>query len=217
MAEKEPDRGPSFTWTFPLVRRFQSRNGILSLGAKIIERNRLSSNDNSEQSTSNNSSSVSSGSENTESQDSVLDDIEDSIQDLTDGDTDFSQDGEGQTHTIDITNDGFDPQELNIDTGDTVKWVNESDTQSKITSVNNDKIRSDMLDPGDEHEETLYGNVVTEFRDSLADDDSTGSVTVGDPDEELDVNPVPLDENSDSGTRSMSQAATDKTDRDIGF
>lgn len=211
MAGKEPDRGPSFTWTFPLVRRFQARDGILPLGVKIIN-NRLNSNDEN-----NNNSDEDVGlSSNTKSQDDVLDEIEESIDDLKDDDIELSQDEDGDVVDVSITEDGFEPESVEVNTGDTVRWTNESDTQSKVSSTNNTKLTSGMLDPGDEYEETLYANVEIEYRDSISGDGKTGTVTVGNPEEDLDVDPVPLDDN-ESDTRSMSQAATDKTDLDIGF
>lgn len=216
MADEKPDRGPSFTWTFPLVRRFQARDGILSLGAKIISNNRLQSTEDSTDE-SYETSTQTENDDNSKSQDDVLDEIEDSIDNLKGDDIDFSQEDEGETITIEITEDGFEPQEVSIDTGDTVKWINKTDTQSKISSTNENKLRSDMLDPGDEYEETLYANVEIQYRDSISSDENSGTVTVGDSDSQTDVNPVPLTENESDDTRSMSQAATDKTDLDIGF
>lgn len=216
MANEKPDRGPSFTWTFPLVRRFQARDGILSLGAKVISNNRLQSSDESTDKSYENSESSETEND-SKSQNDVLDEIEDSIDNLKDDDIDFSQDGEGETVTIQITEDGFEPEEVDVNTGDTVKWINQTDTQSKISSINENELRSDMLDPGDEYEETLYANVEIEYRDSISSNENTGTVTVGDPDSEIDVNPIPLTENESDDTRSMSQAANDKTDLDIGF
>lgn len=216
MANEKPDRGPSFTWTFPLVRRFQARDGILSLGAKVISNNRLQSSDESTDKSYENSESSETEND-SKSQNDVLDEIEDSIDNLKDDDIDFSQDGEGETVTIEITEDGFEPEEVDVNTGDTVKWINQTDTQSKISSINENELRSDMLDPGDEYEETLYANVEIEYRDSISSNENTGTVTVGDPDSEIDVNPIPLTENESDDTRSMSQAANDKTDLDIGF
>mgnify|MGYP002760393042 FL=1 len=216
MPEQDPDRGPMFVWNFPLIRRMQSRGGLLALGAQLFSNAGSSSNDQQDEDESTDYSTDDS-SDNTQTQADVLSDIESSIDDLqTDSSIEFEQEDEGESVTVTITNEGFDPSDLEVDTGDTVVWVNESDTQSKIASTNNNKLRSDMLDPGDEYSETLYGNVTTEYRDSLSDNDSRGSITVGDPDAES-PEPVPLTESTSDGTPTMSQAVDDKTDLDIGF
>ncbi len=204
--------GPSFTWTFPLVRRFQSRNGILALGSRIIQKNRLESDNKQRSNTNSNGTTASQESESGD----VLDEIEESIDSLNDNDLDFSQ-GEQDGMEIQITDGEFKPTNVQIDTGETVVWSNESGSDAKIESTNNNKISSDVLQPGETHKETFYGNVQTEFRNSLGDGNATGTVTVGDPDESIDVNPVPLNNDTNDGKRSMSQAAEEKQEMDIGF
>jgi len=198
MAEQEPDRGPKFVWNFPLVRRFQRRDGILSLGAKILKSRQVQSNDDQDFSNTT-SEDTSSGSD--------LENLEEQIGGLeTSSDTVFEQSSE-DVELVEVTDGGFNPQELNIDTGETVEWQNTTDETVNIISTNNTKLSSGELSPGETYQETLYTNTEIEYVNDEGDQE--GIIIVGNPGQTSNIDPVPLN--------SMSQAASEKDDDDRGF
>lgn len=205
MAKQEPDRGPKFVWNFPLIRRLQSPNGLLSLGTEIIRNRQEDKNkgEDMEQDFSTTSSDV-----NEVSSGSNLDDLEDEIGSLeADSGSVFSSSEDGEV-VVTVTDNGFEPQDVSIDTGDTVKWVNESSTDLTIISTNNTRLSSGNLEPGDEYTETLYTNVKIEYQNE--DGDYKGTVTVGSPENTSDdIERVPFN--------SMTQVADEKEQTDRGF
>lgn len=210
MPEREPDRGPKFVWNFPLIRRFQNGNGLLSLGATLVNNSSSESQDNDVE--------VSSSTESTDdNSNGSLEDLESSIGELEESSSSVF-DQLDKDKVVTITDDGFEPDEVSVDTGETIVWVNESSNKAKVISTNNTRLSSQTLDNGDTYEETLYTNVVIEYENSLEDEPSTGTVKVGDPDQSTDVDRVTFDEEPDMDSiRSMSQAANDKEEDDRGF
>lgn len=198
MAKQEPDRGPKFVWNFPLVRRFQRRDGILSLGAQILKSRQAESD--TEQDFSNTTSEDNNSGSN-------LEDLEDQIGGLETNSESVFDESSGDVKLVEVTDEGFDPEAVNVDTGETVKWENKTDSAVNIISTNNTRLSSSQLEPGDTYKETLYTNVKIEYKNNNGDQE--GVVVVGNPDQTDDIERVPLN--------NMNQAADEKDNEDIGF
>lgn len=198
MAKQEPDRGPKFVWNFPLVRRFQRRDGILSLGAQILKSRQAESD--TEQDFSNTTSEDNNSGSN-------LEDLEDQIGGLETNSESVFDESSGDVKLVEVTDEGFDPEAVNVDTGETVKWENKTDSAVNIISTNNTRLSSSQLEPGDTYKETLYTNVKIEYKNGNGDQE--GVVVVGNPDQTDDIERVPLN--------NMNQAADEKDNEDIGF
>lgn len=198
MPERESDRGPKFVWNFPLVRRFQSRDGILSLGAQILK-SRQAEPDTEQDFSSTTSEDNNSGSN--------LEDLEDQIGGLETNSESVFEESSRDVKLVELTDNGFDPQELNVDTGETVEWQNTTDETVNVISTNNTKLSSGELSPGETYQETLYTNTEIEYVNDEGDQE--GIIIVGNPGQTSDIDPVPLN--------TMSQAASEKDDDDRGF
>ena len=213
---KPDDEGPLLVWSFPLIRTLQNRDGILSVGLGNVLNNQTS--DRGERRSQRTDHDASSDDI---EDDDILDDIEDSIDELDSNSDILYEDSEGVT--VQISEEGFDPTEVDIGIGDTVTWVNQGDTTARISSTDDD-FTSPILDPGDTYEETFYTPQDIEYKDPTSGSSERGMIRVGPELESSDVDPVPFDsEDNDSdnqsseSARSMDQAVTDKDDDDRGF
>lgn len=78
---------------------------------------------------------------------------------------------DSQIHLVEITADGFNPDTLTINTGDTVKWVNKRSGNLKQAMVIGNSpcsnIKSKMLMPGDEFSWTFSNLVKCKFVEAI--------------------------------------------------
>jgi plastocyanin len=208
---KPDDEGPLLVWSFPLIRTLQNRDGILSIGlGDVLDNQRSDRGQDSSESTNQNISSNS-----IEDDDDILDDIEESIDELDSNSDMLYEDSEGVT--VQIDEEGFNPKEVDIGIGDTVTWVNQGDTTARISSTEDD-FTSPILDPGDTYEETFYTPEDVKYKDPTSGSSQRGVIHVGPELESSDVDPVPFDSQDKSeSARSMDQAVSDKGDDDRGF
>ena len=221
---KPDDEGPLLVWNFPLIRTVQNRDGILGMGLGSLIDGQSSDRGNS---TRNDELESQTDSTAVDDEDSVLDDIEESI-DVLDDNSEMLYGSSSDDATITITEDGFEPQETEIGIGDTVTWVNQGNTTARISSVDDD-FTSPILDPGDTYEEEFYSPGEIKFKDPTSGNSQRGVINVGTDLNASDANPVTFDsedgeenaessdETTDSSTRSMDEAVTDKDNDDRGF
>lgn len=205
-------QGPKLVWTFPLLTRFQSSNGVLGGGMGPIRR-RINQNTSNTSST---DSSDTESSDETDEDDDAFSGIENSISDLEQSSEEVF-DTTKDTVTVRITEDGFEPEEASIDVGDEVEWVNETDKSVKITSVGEGNLRTGIIDPDESRSDTIYSTKTVKYKDTTGNIPREGAILVGETSTRPDINPVPLSSDSNSGIKSMSQAAEDKSIVDRGF
>jgi len=211
MVRDELDDGPMFVWNFPLLRMAQNRDGILQAGlgnvidGKIIKDGPSKPEEDFGQSSESEVVDV--------TDDQVLDGIEESISELEDQ----SVIDDEPDKAVDITSSGFEPETIDIGIGDTVEWVNATDTTARISSID-DTFTSPIIDPEESYQETFYTAGTITYKDPTTGDSERGEIVVGPEAEESDVDPVPFDsEEKSSGVKSMGEAADEKQDRDSGF
>lgn len=214
MSEQDSDMGPRFIWNFPLIRRIQSPTGIGSILSSMMQKRmeqqevvQDSSDESADLSTHNT----------VESNTEVLDGIESSIENLEEDSSPFNPDDD--TIYVEITDSGFDPQQVLVNAGDTVEWTNEGNEVHRISSVNNSKFASGLIDPGETYSHTFYNEDAIKYQDSTNPEIGYGGIIVGDIDVELDLTRLDDEEvKDDNGSmRSMSKAVEDKEDIDAGF
>ena len=209
MAQGE-EQGPKLVWTFPLITRFQGGNGLLGTGLQIVsQRMQQRRQQRQEDFSSTNDSADASDDESSDE----LDQIEDTIGELEEsGESvfDTSQD----TVSITITENGFEPEEASIDIGDQVEWINETDNSVKLSG---DGFRTSIIDPGQSETETFYSATTVTYRDTTGNVGHEGAVTVGDSSLDVDLEPVPLESDTNTQADSMSEAASKKDKMDKGF
>jgi len=211
MVRDELDDGPMFVWNFPLLRMAQNRDGILQAGLGNVIDGNIMGDEPSEPQEDFGQSSESEVIDVTD--DEVLDDIEESISDL-----------EGQSvvddeldKAVDITSSGFEPETIDIGIGDTVEWINATDTTARISSMG-DTFTSPIIDPEESYQQTFYSAGTITYKDPTTGDSERGEIVVGPEVEESEVDPVPFDsEEKSSSVKSMEEAADEKQDRDSGF
>lgn len=136
-----------------------------------------------------------------------------------------------------IEEDVFVPVRTSVEPGDTVKWVNESDSVKRVQSIQGESFDSGRLDPGQSFTHEFSTSGVTIFAESTSGaQNMSGAVIVGNaqlstrlPSEsevevELFEDEEDEDDTSESASasttpsaKSMSAAAEEKQDRDIGF
>lgn len=228
---KPDDEGPLLVWNFPLIRTVQNRDGIFGMGLGSLIDGQSSDRGNS---TRNDELESQTDSTTVDDEDSVLDDIEESI-DVLDDNSEMLYGSSSDDVTITITEDGFEPEETEIGIGDTVTWVNQGNTTARISSVDDD-FTSPILDPGDTYEEEFYSPGENKFKDPTSGNSERGVINVGTDLNPSDDNPVTfnsedgeendessgdtsdsVDETTDNSTRSMDEAVTDKDNDDRGF
>jgi len=207
MDSRDSEEGPLFVWSFPLIRTVQNRRGILRMGIESV----ISSNEDKQDTSaeySNDSSAI-------ETDDSILDDVEDSITELDENSEAIFESSDSGT-TVYITDTGFDPSETSIEIGETVTWVNQTDTTTRVSAVENADFTSPILSQGEEYEETFYTQDTVTYKDPTSGDSERGTIEVGESAEDPDTDPVPFDGDGMS-VRSMGEAADEKDDDDRGF
>lgn len=207
MDSRDSEEGPLFVWSFPLIRTVQNRRGILRMGIESV----ISSNEDKQDTSaeySNDSSAI-------ETDDSILDDVEDSITELDENSEAIFESSDSGT-TVYITDTGFDPSETSIEIGETVTWVNQTDTTTRVSAVENADFTSPILSQGEEYEETFYTQDTVTYKDPTSGDSERGTIEVGESAEDPDTDPVPFGGDGMS-VRSMGEAADEKDDDDRGF
>lgn len=212
MAREEPDDGPLFVWNFPLLRMAQNRNGILQTGlGNIIQGNVMEDEPSEPQGDFGQSAETAEVTDVTD--DEVLDGIEDSISELEEG----SPLDDEPDRTVDITSSGFEPETISIGIGDTVEWINNTDTTARVSSIEG-AFTSSIIDPDGSYQETFYTPGTVTYKDPTTGDSERGDILVGPDTEESDVDPVPFDSEEDlTSVKSMDEAAQEKQDQNSGF
>jgi len=207
MDSRDSEEGPLFVWSFPLIRTVQNRRGILRMGIESV----ISSSEDEQDTSaeySNDSSAI-------ETDDSILDDVEDSITELDENSEAIFESSDSGT-TVYITDTGFDPSETSIEIGETVTWVNQTDTTTRVSAVENADFTSPILSQGEEYEETFYTQDTVTYKDPTSGDSERGTIEVGESAEDPDTDPVPFNGDGMS-VGSMGEAADEKDDDDRGF
>lgn len=236
MAEEEEAQGPRLVWTFPLVTRIQQGSRFLDVGSNVgsmVGGNGVGSRVRDKVSQDSDSPDAAE-----DSGGGVLDQVESKIDDVKEGTDDtfsssYSESAEPSVVEIEIQDGVFVPTRASIDVGDTVRWVNEDDEVHRISSIEDEKFTSDQIEPGQSFEHTFTESGVVVYVDTISGGESmSGAVMVGDvepPDNlpsESGDDLVLFSEEQDEGgedsgrdlsTRSMSAAADEKDDMEIGF
>lgn len=233
MPDSEQEIGPKLVWTFPLVTRFQSGEGILGSGSVVgtmMKNNRVGDrlkaiNEQREQSEDTEETEDEFGQEEIES-------IEDDITDVSEsGESIFSTSSEDESEdvefeqaevdgeaTVDIEDDVFVPQRTKVDVGTTVVWQNNDDEVHRVVSVEGEEFDSGQLEPGESFSHTFDTEGTTVYIGSIkGGDEMSGAIIVGDaqlsrelPSEKQQPKRVPFEEKESQSTRTMSEAADDK-------
>lgn len=206
MVDPESENAPLFVWSFPVIRRLQKRQGVLNMAVQSF----IESEDSDSEKDFSQEVRVQSDSDT-----DTLDDLENEIDELDSNSEMLFSESEPDA-VISITEDGFSPQEVTIGIGDTVRWVNNTDTTSRISSVENASFNSSILDPGGMYSETFYSPKTITYKDPTSGDSERGKIIVSTDAQPSEENPVPFDE-STSSVRSMDKAVSDKEDKDLGF
>jgi plastocyanin len=236
MADTETEEGPKVVWTFPLARQFQSDRGILQLGTRLGNvissggmvggsgpvRERVQERRNSDNNTS--------GDDSSSTEDSTSS-IEEDIQELSENrETVFDSEsasiaGDGKA-MVDVEDGVFIPTKVNIQPGETVVWENADDEVHRVVGAEGEEFDSGQLEPGETYEHTFDEEKATIYIDSMSGGGSmSGAVIVGDAELEEPLpssggeDPVPFEEDTetDSGLRTMSEAADEKEEMELGF
>lgn len=229
----EGDSGPRFVWTFPLIRRFQSKNSVIDFGqnastvSNTVESVRESSPVRDKV-----SDTLTSDEE--DESDEAMDELMSEVQQVEEGSesvfgNDYGQEGDSILeggNTVEMDEDIFVPLRLEIEEGDAVTWENNDDSPHRILSTSGEDIPTDQLEPGETFTHTFDEEGVTRYIDSMVGGDKMcGAIIVGDAelDEPLrceeDVERELFNEEDGSSTpqRTMSAAVEDKEDMDVGF
>lgn len=226
MVNGEEDNMPKLVWTFPLVRRVQTRNGILNVGGNIMS---MISNRSKGGESGDFSSSY--GEEvDIDYGDSDDDDMKEEIESLDESsDLVFGQNGSDEK-LVEMEDDTFIPVRTMASEGDTIEWVNNDDQAHKIMSISGEDINSGDIEPGESFTHTFDDEGTTVYVDSrLGGDVMCGAILVGDAELErelpCEVSPqrevldgTSIDTVGSGATRSMAEAVEDKDNDDsIGF
>lgn len=230
MPDGEDVGGPRLVWTFPLVRRIQQGNRFLDIGGNIGERLEENQIGTRIRDTVSESSQEEDFSE--EHQDNAIKQIQEEL----DGVQEQSESAFGQVNTtqsdstteVTIEDGVFVPTRVNIEPGDTVRWVNQHDRVHKISSVEGEQFTSSQIEPGEEFEHTFDNEGTTVYIDTIVGGSNmSGAVIVGDaespeelPSESGDQPELFLEDGGDSGVstaRTMSVAAQEKDNMETGF
>jgi len=233
MADKES--GPKLVWTFPLLTRIQNGSGLVdfSQGTSTVGQKVQDVRDNNP--VRNKLSGTISDSDDSDSDE--VGELEDEVEQVKEdsevifGDEEeYSQDGlfEDDEHVVEMSDDVFIPPRIEIDEGDTVVWKNIDDSPHRVVSTEGDQISTNQIEAGKEFEHTFNSEGVTKYIDSIVGGNTMcGAVIVGDAslDEQLrceeEVERELFDEvgddTGDDALRTMSAAAEEKQEMDVGF
>lgn len=230
----EGDSGPRFVWTFPLIRRFQTKNSVIDFGqsASTVS-NTVDSVRESSPVRDKVSDTLTSEEDSTdESVDELMSEVENVQEDSESvfGDS-YGQEGDsilGPDNVVEMGSDVFIPVRMEVGEGEEVTWVNNDNVAHRVVSTSGEEISSDQIEPGEEFTHTFDGEGVTKYIDSMiGGDEMCGAVIVGDTEVdgplrcEEDVDRELFDESEDEpeddSLRTMSAAVEDKEDMDVGF
>lgn len=158
-----------------------------------------------------------------------LTDLEESIDDLEiDSDGYSQQDGlsmtgssESETVLVEIAAESFMPVHADIAVGDTVMWRNTTDQSQRVSGVEEEDLQSPVLEPEEEFSFTFDEEErAVVYSETLDTPTKYGSVMVGD----VDRPALPTNVDTDvelftgqDGSRTLSAAAEEKEQMDIGF
>lgn len=217
--EDKPDT-PKLTWTFPVLTRVQQAQlGRLgsNIGALVGRVGSSSSSDSS----SNEKPDTSSNDDVEELEDSINELDVSSTADSSPLDLDYSDSEDPDGMTVEIEDESFVPVHADIEVGQAVTWVNNSDTSHRVTDVDRQLFTSDVLSPGEEYTYEFEEEGAVVYRTTMAEAPMYGAVLVGDVDKpalptDIDTEPETFDVSS-GDTRTLTQAAEDKEEMDVGF
>lgn len=220
MANQDGVEGPKIVWTFPLLTRIQTGGRFLDLGnnvRQITENNQIGERIRGATQDTQEDSEVDSESDELGGLEQQIDEVRE------EGDFTFSQDEDISDTEVTIEDGVFIPTRANISEGDTITWTNVDDETHRISSINGEEFDSGQLEPGESFSHTFEDEGVTIYIDTMAGAQSmSGAVVVGDvvgPDtlpSEREEEPVPFS-GSNNETKTMSEAADQKDNMDIGF
>lgn len=235
MVDTDEIEGPTLVWTFPLVTRFQKRRGILNFGQTASDVSQKVDDVREDKPVRTKVSDAITEAESSDDDKSV-DEIEEKLDEVSNqSETIFDAEDYGQPDdildegaVIEISDEVFVPVRTEIDEGEEVEWVNNDDTTHSVLSINNEQIESGDIEPGESYTQTFEEEGVVKFIDPVVGgDEMCGAIIVGDAElnEELRCEESPdrelFDDDEDDLTtddgRTMSQAASEKEDMDIGF
>lgn len=233
MANEDNSNGPRFVWTFPLIRRFQSKSSVVDFGQSASKvSNTVDSVRESSPVRDKVSNTLSSDDETNNSVDKLMSEVEDVQEDSESvfGDS-YGQEGDsilGPDNVVEMGSDVFIPVRMEVDEGEEVTWVNNDNVAHRVVSTSGEEISSDQIEPGEEFTHTFDDEGVTKYIDSMVGgDEMCGAVIVGDTEVdgplrcEEDVDRELFDESEDEpeddSLRTMSAAVEDKEDMDVGF
>jgi len=227
MSDADGSQGPRLVWTFPLLTRVQSRSGILSSQSNVGQlledrevgdrvRQRISDDSDVEQS---------------EGSSSVLDQMESKIDSVKQsGESTFSEDvdfsSENNVEEVSIENGAFLPTRVKVDSGDTVRWVNNSDEVHRISSINGEEFISEQIEPGESYEYTFNTSGATIYIDTIKGREAMSGVVIVDNADNPDTLPSESEdvpETFENGVdveispQNMEDAADEKQEMDKGF
>lgn len=220
MSSEDRPETPKLTWTFPVLTRVQQAQlGRLgsNLGALVGRVGSTSSSNSSSQETA------------STSDDSDVEDLESSIDELdvsstTDSsplDLDYSDSDDQSETMVEIEDESFVPVYADIDVGGVVTWVNQSDTSHRVTDIDRELFTSEVISPGEEFTQQFEEQGAVVYRTTMTETPMYGAVLVGDVDKpalptDIDTEPETFDI-SGGDTRTLTQAAEEKEDMDVGF
>lgn len=231
----EGESGPRFVWTFPLIRRFQSKNSVIDFGQSAST---VSNTVDSVRETSPVRDKVSDtlSSEEQDEDESVsellseVEQVQEGSESIFGDDTEYGQEG-SDTNLVEVSDDVFVPPRIEVEVGEEVVWENIDDEIHRVMATSGENFSSNQLEPEEVFTHTFEEEGVTRYIDSIVGGDTMcGAVIVGDAemDEPLrceeEVQREIFDESDlgDSLTdneekRTMSDAAEDKEEMDVGF
>jgi len=231
MANEDNSDGPRFVWTFPLIRRFQSKNSVIDFGqsastvSNTVESVRESSPVRDKV-----SDTITSDEDEDESVSELMEEVEqveNESESIFNDDSIYGQDA-SESNTVEVTDNVFVPLRTEIGEGEEVVWENVDDETHRIMATSGESFSSDQLEPGDVFTHTFEEEGVTRYIDSIVGGDvMCGAVLVGGAEidkplrceEDVDRELFDDDENEpdDDSLRTMSAAVEDKEDMDVGF
>jgi plastocyanin len=158
-----------------------------------------------------------------------VEDLEDSINDLdvsstTDSsplDLEYSGSDSTSETVVEIENESFVPVYADVEVGGVVKWVNNTDSSHRVTDIDRELFTSSIIEPGKEFTHEFEEESTVVYKTTTTDTPIYGAVLVGDVDKpalptDTDTEPETF-EVSNGGTRTLTQAAEEKEDMDLGF
>jgi len=234
MANEDNSDAPRFVWTFPLIRRFQSKNSVIDFGqsastvSNTVESVRESSPVRDKVSDTITSDDTDDEDESVSKLMEEVEQVQEDSQSIFEDSSDYGQDV-SESNTVEVTDNVFVPLRTEVEEGEKVVWENIDDEAHRIMATSGESFSSDQLEPGDEFTHTFEEEGVTRYIDSIVGGDvMCGAVLVGGAELdgplrcEEDVDRELFDDDNeesdgDDARRTMSAAVEDKDEMDVGF